>query len=95
MTVDEEITLVQSDITKVNVSLTKLASGESVSRLQIGSGDSQRQYEFKTPSMDDLLRLKAFLQNRLNTLLAQKTGQDIAPSFRANSFIPLKVIKRD
>lgn len=79
---------IQADLDIVNAALGELIAGTKLTRLQLGSGEFARTYEFGELTYENLKQEKSELQAELNTLT---TTNDII--FRNVSSIPLVVTK--
>ena len=78
---------IEADLATVKAALETLISGERLTRLQLGSGEFARMYDFQELTYENLMDIKADLNAEL---------QSIAPSaitYRAGSTLPLIVRK--
>jgi len=72
-------------LTTVQVAISDLISGKSVTQLRIGSGNFQREYKYWKP--DTLLNTLLDLRNDLNLIIASYSTE--TPTFRKHSSVPL------
>ena len=80
-------TEIESDIARVNAALEELVSGGRLTRLQLGSGEFARTYEFQELTYENLMDEKARLQAELEQLLPETI------TYRSHDTLPLKVNK--
>lgn len=82
-------TEIQADLDIINAALQELVSGNRLTRLQLGSGEFSRVYEFQDLTYDNLKQEKTELQAELDTLTATNNTM----SFRKTGSLPLVVTK--
>lgn len=79
---------IQDDLDVVTAALQKLIAGDRLTRLQLGSGEFSRVYEFQELTYDNLKTEEANLKAELDAITSEQQMQ-----FRNNSSIPLIVTK--
>lgn len=75
----------KAQLKTVQVAISDLIAGKSVTQLRIGSGNFQREYKYWKP--DTLLNTLLELRNDLNLIIASYSTA--TPTFRTNASIPL------
>ena len=79
---------VQADLDTVNAALQQLIAGERITRLNLGSGEFAKNYEFQDITYDSLKEEKAHLQSEMDSLTP-----DQEMIFRNHGNVPLIVTK--
>ena len=77
------------DITDISNAMSAIVQGKRVTRLKLGNGAFQREYQYQEITYDSLLAERSALRAELDTLQGIKPS---ASSFRSSS-VPLVVSK--
>ena len=81
--------VIQAELTTINSALQELISGTKITKLQVGSGEFVRTYNFEQITYENLKAEQQQLIAELNSILSTEQGL----TFRKMSSIPLAVEK--
>jgi len=86
ITRQERLTIAYADLAKVNAAIDLMLQGKLVQRLEIGSQEFRRVYDYNKISLNDLKELRKELLEIIDTL--EETSQVV---YRTGASVPLIV----
>jgi len=89
ITRQEKLTIAYADLAKVNAAIDLMLSGKMIQRLEIGSMEFRRVYDYQKLSLADLKEMRRELLEIIDTLEA--TSQ---VTYRTGASVPLVVNRR-
>jgi predicted RNA binding protein with dsRBD fold (UPF0201 family) len=89
ITRQEKLTIAYADLAKVNAAIDQMLSGKMIQRLEIGSMEFRRVYDYQKISLADLKEMRKELLDIIDSLEA--TSEVI---YRTGASVPLLVNRR-
>ena len=89
LTKQEKLTIAYADLAKVNAAIDQMLQGKMIQRVEIGSHEFRRVYDYQKLSLNDLREIRRELLEYIDTFEGETSV-----SYRQGASVPLVVNRR-